>query len=53
VLANGADPIVPPVPGLRELEGIWTNREATGMKVVPRRLLALGGDPIGVEMEGR
>src|SRR4051812_546699 len=27
VLANGADPIVPPIPGLRELEGIWTNRE--------------------------
>ena len=30
VLANGADPFVPPVPGLRELEGVWTNREATG-----------------------
>ena len=30
VLANGADPVVPPVPGLRELEGVWTNREATG-----------------------
>ncbi len=26
VLAAGADPIVPPVPGLRELDGIWTNR---------------------------
>ena len=50
VLACGADPIVPPVPGLRELEGIWTNREATGMKEVPRRLLILGGGPVGVEM---
>jgi dihydrolipoamide dehydrogenase len=50
VLANGADPIVPPIPGLRELEGVWTNREATGMKVVPRRLLILGGGPVGVEM---
>ena len=50
VLANGADPIVPPVPGLRELEGIWTNREVTGMKVVPRRLLVLGGGPVGAEM---
>src|SRR3954454_8578367 len=29
VLATGADPIVPPVPGLRELDGIWTNREVT------------------------
>jgi pyruvate/2-oxoglutarate dehydrogenase complex dihydrolipoamide dehydrogenase (E3) component len=50
VLANGADPIVPPVPGLRELDGVWTNREATGMKAVPRRLLVLGGGPVGVEM---
>jgi pyruvate/2-oxoglutarate dehydrogenase complex dihydrolipoamide dehydrogenase (E3) component len=50
VLANGADPIVTPIPGLRELEGIWTNREVTGMKAVPRRLLILGGGPVGVEM---
>jgi dihydrolipoamide dehydrogenase len=50
VLANGADPIVPPVPGLRELEGVWTSREATSMKAIPRRLLILGGGPIGVEM---
>jgi pyruvate/2-oxoglutarate dehydrogenase complex dihydrolipoamide dehydrogenase (E3) component len=50
VLANGAEPVVPPVPGLRELEGIWTNREATSMKAVPRRLLILGGGPVGVEM---
>jgi pyruvate/2-oxoglutarate dehydrogenase complex dihydrolipoamide dehydrogenase (E3) component len=50
VLANGADPVVPPVPGLRDLEGIWTNREATGMTAVPLRLLILGGGPVGVEM---
>jgi pyruvate/2-oxoglutarate dehydrogenase complex dihydrolipoamide dehydrogenase (E3) component len=50
VLAAGADPIVPPIPGLRELDGIWTNREVTGMKAVPRRLLVLGGGPVGVEM---
>jgi dihydrolipoamide dehydrogenase len=50
VLANGADPVIPPVPGLRELDGVWTNREATSMKAVPRRLLILGGGPVGVEM---
>ena len=50
VVATGADPIVPPVPGLRELDGVWTNREVTGMKAVPRRLLILGGGPVGVEM---
>jgi len=50
VLANGADPVIPPVPGLRELDGIWTNREATGMTAVPKRLLVVGGGPVGVEM---
>jgi dihydrolipoamide dehydrogenase len=50
VLANGADAFVPPVPGLRELEGLWTSREATSMTRVPRRLLILGGGPVGVEM---
>ena len=50
VLATGSDPIIPPVPGLRGLTGIWTNREATGMRAVPRRLLVLGGGPVGVEM---
>jgi len=50
VIATGSDPIIPPVPGLRGLEGIWTNREVTGMKAVPRRLLVLGGGAVGVEM---
>ena len=50
VVATGSEPIVPPVPGLRELEGIWTNREATAMTAVPRRLLILGGGSVGVEM---
>jgi pyruvate/2-oxoglutarate dehydrogenase complex dihydrolipoamide dehydrogenase (E3) component len=50
VVACGADPFIPPIPGLRELDGLWTNREATGMKAVPRRLLTLGGGRVGVEM---
>jgi pyruvate/2-oxoglutarate dehydrogenase complex dihydrolipoamide dehydrogenase (E3) component len=50
VVATGADPIVPPIPGLPDLEGVWTNREVTGMKAIPRRLLVLGGGPVGVEM---
>jgi len=50
VLANGSEPIIPPIRGLRELDGVWTNREATGMKAVPRRLLVLGGGPVGAEM---
>jgi pyruvate/2-oxoglutarate dehydrogenase complex dihydrolipoamide dehydrogenase (E3) component len=50
VLANGADPFVPPVPGLRELEGVWGTREATSMKSVPRRMIVLGGGAAGVEL---
>jgi pyruvate/2-oxoglutarate dehydrogenase complex dihydrolipoamide dehydrogenase (E3) component len=50
VVATGSDPVIPPVPGLRDLDGIWTNRGVTGMKSVPRRLLILGGGPVGAEM---
>jgi pyruvate/2-oxoglutarate dehydrogenase complex dihydrolipoamide dehydrogenase (E3) component len=50
VVATGADPVVPPVPGLDQLEGLWGTREATSMKAVPRRLLVLGGGPAGVEL---
>ncbi len=50
VIATGSEPIVPPIDGLRGLEGVWTNREVTAMTAVPRRLLILGGGPVGVEM---
>jgi pyruvate/2-oxoglutarate dehydrogenase complex dihydrolipoamide dehydrogenase (E3) component len=50
VVATGADPVVPPIPGLHELEGVWGTREATSMTVVPRRLLVLGGGSAGVEL---
>ena len=50
VVATGSDPTMPPLPGLADLEGVWTTREATGMKKVPRRLLILGGGPVGAEM---
>jgi len=50
VIATGSDPVVPPIPGLQELDGVWTNREVTGIKEVPQRLLVLGGGPVGVEM---
>ena len=50
VIATGSDPVFPPVPGLDELEGVWTNREVTALTEVPDRLLVLGGGPVGVEM---
>jgi pyruvate/2-oxoglutarate dehydrogenase complex dihydrolipoamide dehydrogenase (E3) component len=50
VIATGSEAIVPPVPGLAELDGIWTNREVTELRDVPERMLVLGGGPVGVEM---
>jgi pyruvate/2-oxoglutarate dehydrogenase complex dihydrolipoamide dehydrogenase (E3) component len=50
VIANGADPFIPPIDGLRDLDGVWTNREATAATEVPERLIILGAGPVGVEM---
>ena len=50
VLATGSEAVVPPVPGLPELDGIWTNRGVTELRDVPERMLVLGGGPVGVEM---
>jgi pyruvate/2-oxoglutarate dehydrogenase complex dihydrolipoamide dehydrogenase (E3) component len=50
VIATGSDPVIPPIPGLRELDGVWTNREATGVREIPESLVILGGGPVGVEL---
>lgn len=50
VIATGSDPAFPPIEGLDRLEGLWTNREATGVKEVPASLTVLGGGPVGVEI---
>src|SRR5262249_27963811 len=48
VLANGADPFVPPP--FVGLEGVWGTREATAMKAVPRSLIVVGGGAAGTEL---
>ena len=50
VIATGSAPVIPPIDGLDGLDGVWGNREATGAKEVPRRMLVLGGGAVGVEM---
>src|SRR5436305_8818870 len=50
VIATGSEPMIPPIDGLSDLDGVWTNREATEIREVPRRLLVIGGGPVGVEM---
>src|SRR4051812_7062754 len=50
VIATGSSPVIPPIDGLRELDGVWTNHEATEFKELPGRLIVLGGGPVGVEL---
>jgi pyruvate/2-oxoglutarate dehydrogenase complex dihydrolipoamide dehydrogenase (E3) component len=49
VLATGSSPVIPPVPGLAEARP-WTNREATGAREIPARLLIIGGGVVACEM---
>lgn len=48
VLATGTVPATPPVPGLVET-GFITNREATSLTSLPKRLVVLGAGAIGLE----
>ena len=50
VVATGSEPVIPPISGLAELDGVWTNREATGAREIPECIVILGGGPVGVEM---
>ena len=49
-LATGSLPAIPPIHGLDEYDGAWTNRDATIAKAIPDRLVVLGGGVVGVEM---
>ncbi len=49
VIAVGSGAVIPPIPGLRELEP-WTNRQATTTNAVPGRLTILGGGVVGCEL---
>ncbi len=49
VIATGAAPFVPPLPGLQEV-GYVTSDTLWGLRVQPQRLVVLGGGPIGCEL---
>jgi pyruvate/2-oxoglutarate dehydrogenase complex dihydrolipoamide dehydrogenase (E3) component/uncharacterized membrane protein YdjX (TVP38/TMEM64 family) len=49
VIATGAEPFVPPLPGLQEV-GFLTSDTLWGLRSLPPRLLVLGGGPIGCEL---
>ena len=49
VIATGAQPFVPPLPGLDEV-GYRTSDTLWGLRELPARLVVLGGGPIGCEL---
>jgi len=49
VIAAGARPLVPPIPGI-EKTGYYTSDTVWTMREQPRRLVVLGGGPIGCEL---
>ena len=49
VIAAGARPFVPPIPGLQEV-GYLTSDNVWDLRALPPRLLVLGGGPIGAEL---
>jgi pyruvate/2-oxoglutarate dehydrogenase complex dihydrolipoamide dehydrogenase (E3) component len=49
IVATGSSPAIPPVEGLRDVP-FWTNETVFSQRVLPPRLLVLGGGPIGLEI---
>ena len=49
VVATGAAPFVPPLPGLEQV-GYLTSDTLWGLRELPERLVVLGGGPIGCEL---
>ncbi len=49
VIATGARPFVPPIPGIEEV-GYLTSDNVWELRELPRRLVVLGGGPIGCEL---
>jgi pyruvate/2-oxoglutarate dehydrogenase complex dihydrolipoamide dehydrogenase (E3) component len=49
VIATGARPFVPPIPGIEQM-GCLTSENVWELRVLPRRLVVLGGGPIGSEL---
>jgi pyruvate/2-oxoglutarate dehydrogenase complex dihydrolipoamide dehydrogenase (E3) component len=49
VVATGSEPVLPPIAGVEDV-GAWTNREATTLREIPKRVLMLGGSAVGIEL---
>ncbi|MCP3175846.1 dihydrolipoyl dehydrogenase [Desulfuromonas sp. KJ2020] len=49
IVATGAEPFVPPIPGLDQVDFL-TSDNLWQLRELPRRLVVMGGGPIGCEM---
>jgi dihydrolipoamide dehydrogenase len=49
VVATGADPVIPPIPGLADV-AYWTNREVTALTEIPESVVFIGGGVVSVEL---
>jgi len=49
IVATGAAPFVPPIPGISDM-GYWTSDTIWSLREKPKRLMVLGGGPIGCEL---
>jgi len=49
IIATGSSPVVPPIEGLAFVP-YWTNETVFSQRTLPRRLIVLGGGPIGLEV---
>jgi pyruvate/2-oxoglutarate dehydrogenase complex dihydrolipoamide dehydrogenase (E3) component/uncharacterized membrane protein YdjX (TVP38/TMEM64 family) len=49
VIAAGARPFVPPIPGIEQI-GYLTSDTVWALRELPRRMVVLGGGPIGCEL---
>jgi pyruvate/2-oxoglutarate dehydrogenase complex dihydrolipoamide dehydrogenase (E3) component len=49
IIAAGARPLIPPIPGLSECRPL-TSETVWNLRTLPRRLVVLGGGPIGCEL---
>jgi mercuric reductase len=49
LIATGARPAIPPIPGLRDTP-CWTSTEALASDTIPRRLLVIGSSAVAAEL---
>lgn len=49
VIATGASPLVPPIPGLSKIDFL-TSDNVWSLRTLPKKLVILGGGPIGCEL---